>query len=117
MRKKYNYYPIFPEIILPQLKEVDLPSIYQVKLKHPCDNAIINIQEGIVHELDKSKRIKELDKSSNIAIAVGSRGISHIGQVIKEIVSYLKEHGHHCFIVPAMGSHGGAKKEVKLVLP
>jgi hypothetical protein len=110
---KNNYFPIFPEINVPQLKEIDLPLVYHVKLKLPCKEALANFREDIIHELDKSKKIKELPKGSNIAIAVGSRGIAQIGQVIVSIVSYLKARGYRCVIVPAMGSHGGAKAETQ----
>jgi hypothetical protein len=113
MKENHNNYPLFPKIDLPQLKNVDLPLVYHVKLRHPCKEALTNFREDILHELDKSKKIKELPKRSNIAIAVGSRGIAQIGQVITDIVSYLKAKGHNCFIIPAMGSHGGAKAETQ----
>ncbi|NVL89625.1 MAG: DUF2088 domain-containing protein [Desulfobacterales bacterium] len=43
----------------------------------------------------------------SIAVAVGSRGISHIPLIISECVKSLKDLGLKPFIVPAMGSHGG----------
>ena len=46
-----------------------------------------------------------------VALAVGSRGISHIAKIAKTMVSVLREHGAKVFIVPAMGSHGGAVAE------
>ena len=46
-----------------------------------------------------------------VALAVGSRGISHIAKIAKTMVSVLREHGAKVFIVPAMGSHGGATDE------
>lgn len=46
-----------------------------------------------------------------IAVTTGSRGITHIDQILKQIVDTLKENGAQPFIVPAMGSHGGATDE------
>jgi len=46
-----------------------------------------------------------------IAIAVGSRGIANITRIVKQTVSSLREFGLEPFIVPAMGSHGGATAE------
>lgn len=46
-----------------------------------------------------------------IAVAVGSRGISRISTVVQCCVRVLKEAGAEPFIVPAMGSHGGATAE------
>lgn len=42
-----------------------------------------------------------------VAVAVGSRGITGISQIVAECVGFLKERGFCPFIVPAMGSHGG----------
>ncbi|MDI6913173.1 MAG: hypothetical protein QMC95_03005 [Desulfitobacteriaceae bacterium] len=44
-----------------------------------------------------------------IAVAVGSRGIDRITEITAEVVRYLKTLGAKPFVVPAMGSHGGAK--------
>jgi Domain of unknown function (DUF362) len=46
-----------------------------------------------------------------IAIAVGSRGIDRIGEVVRAIVGFIRGHGGMPFIVPAMGNHGGATAE------
>ncbi|MBN2168268.1 MAG: DUF2088 domain-containing protein [Actinobacteria bacterium] len=45
------------------------------------------------------------------AIAVGSRRISGLVEVLSYIVSRVKKSGGTPFIVPAMGSHGGATPE------
>jgi hypothetical protein len=46
-----------------------------------------------------------------VAVAVGSRGIRHLGTVVERCLQYLKELGLQPFILPAMGSHGGATPE------
>ena len=43
-----------------------------------------------------------------VAVAVGSRGIDQLPQVVSALVTLLREAGAVPFIVPAMGSHGGA---------
>ena len=52
-----------------------------------------------------SQRIKP---GMRIAITAGSRGVANIALIIKTIVDFVKEKGAYPFIVPAMGSHGGA---------
>ncbi len=42
-----------------------------------------------------------------VAITAGSRGIAHIGQIIRAAVDHVKSLDATPFIVPAMGSHGG----------
>ncbi len=46
--------------------------------------------------------------AGNVAITVGSRGISNIPQIVRACGDWLKEQGASPFIVPAMGSHNGA---------
>ena len=48
---------------------------------------------------------------SRVAIAVGSRGVANIHRVVKATVEAVKTMGGQPFIVPAMGSHGGATAE------
>jgi hypothetical protein len=50
----------------------------------------------------------------SVAVAVGSRGISHIAIIVSECVEFLKDRGLKPFIVPAMGSHGGNTPEGEL---
>lgn len=47
----------------------------------------------------------------SIAVAVGSRGIANLARIVKQTVATLKDFGLAPFIVPAMGSHGGATAE------
>lgn len=47
-------------------------------------------------------------RGQRIAITAGSRGISNIRQVLLTVVESVKERGAEPFLVPAMGSHGGA---------
>ena len=43
-----------------------------------------------------------------VAVAAGSRGIDRIDQVVCTAVEFFRKNGLRPFIVPAMGSHGGA---------
>ncbi len=45
---------------------------------------------------------------SRVAIAVGSRGIANLEGLVGEVVRWVRGRGGDPFIVPAMGSHGGA---------
>ena len=47
-------------------------------------------------------------RGKKIAVTAGSRGIKGIGQTLRSIVRLLQQNGAEPFIVPAMGSHGGA---------
>ena len=49
-----------------------------------------------------------LHPGERIALAVGSRGIANIAAIVKTTVDFVKAQGAEPFIIPAMGSHGGA---------
>jgi hypothetical protein len=49
-----------------------------------------------------------------VCIAAGSRGIDRIDEVVRATVERVRETGAAVFIVPAMGSHGGATPEGQL---
>ena len=46
-----------------------------------------------------------------IAITAGSRGIPNIVEILQNVVAQLAEWGAEPFLIPAMGSHGGATAE------
>lgn len=47
-------------------------------------------------------------RGDTVAVALGSRGISHLDGVARTVVDHLRSLGAEPFVVPAMGSHGGA---------
>jgi hypothetical protein len=46
-----------------------------------------------------------------VAVALGSRGIDRIALVARTLIGWLRERGADSFVIPAMGSHGGATPE------
>ena len=55
-----------------------------------------------------SDRPTELDAGASVAVGLGSRGITDVVPVASAVVAVLRERGFDPFVVPAMGSHGGA---------
>ena len=51
---------------------------------------------------------------SRVCLAVGSRGIDRIDEVVREAVAWVRAAGAEVFAVPAMGSNGGAPPEGQL---
>jgi hypothetical protein len=51
---------------------------------------------------------EKIKPGMKIALGVGSRGITNLKEIVKATLGVLTEAGAHPFIVPAMGSHGGA---------
>jgi hypothetical protein len=46
-----------------------------------------------------------------VAIAAGSRGICGLATIVARVAAWVRDHGAVPFLVPAMGSHGGATAE------
>jgi hypothetical protein len=69
-------------------------------------NSIADINAEVSKELLKFRPFIKPD--AHIAIAIGSRGIKNLVPVTKEVARFIKENNAHPFLVPAMGSHGGA---------
>jgi hypothetical protein len=81
------------------------PKLVKVKIRFN-DYCIDDIYSKVQDEMANSG--VSIKKGSNIALAVGSRGISNINLIVKAVADYVKSVGATPFIVPAMGSHGGA---------
>ena len=80
-------------------------------------NPIKDIPGTVRSELAKLRLHKTISPGSSVAITAGSRGIANIDTVISAVVNELKKIGARPFIVPTMGSHGGATAEgQKMVL-
>jgi len=58
----------------------------------------------------KALPLKDL-AGKRVAIACGSRGIPEAPTLVSNLVAILRERGANPFILPAMGSHGGATAE------
>lgn len=70
------------------------------------NNSLTDISGKLKEELLKLKT--SVRPGSRIAIAVGSRGISNLALIAKEVAGFIRDCRSFPFIIPAMGSHGGA---------
>jgi uncharacterized protein (DUF362 family) len=62
----------------------------------------------------KSKGLeKKIKKGQRIAITAGSRGIANIPEILRTVVGEVKAAGGEPFLIPAMGSHGGATAQAR----
>ena len=87
-----------------------LPKMVRIE-QHIEAPVVADIPAAVRAELDEIEAGLLVKTSDRIAITGGSRGVANIDIVIKAIADYLKELGARPFVVPAMGSHGGATAE------
>ena len=83
------------------------PKMYLVR-QHLNSEKIADIKAAVWGELDRIGIREKIKKDSEIAVCAGSRGINNIDKIVKAAVDYVFDCGANPFIVPAMGSHGGA---------
>ena len=91
------------------LKHVEIPRM--LPIEQHFDSTHIpaeQVPEQVVRQLSRQEISCRFRPGMEIAITVGSRGIANIPEIIKAAADYLKERGAVPFLVPAMGSHGGA---------
>ncbi len=94
------------------LENVQIPKMFRAT--QTFSRQIIKPAEipGVVSaELSQEKISGQIKKGMNIAITAGSRGIANVDIITKAIVDFVKSRQANPFIVPAMGSHGGATAE------
>lgn len=82
------------------------------RLKQRLEGPALGDVPGAVRESIRSLRLQErVRPQETVAVTSGSRGIANIGRITRTVVDELKSLGLTPFIVPAMGSHGGATAE------
>ena len=99
-------------VVAKLLAGVPLPRMFRARQDFP--RPVIRPEEipGVVFKELSQPQFKRLFKPGmKLAITAGSRGIANVDVITKAIVDFVKAQGAEPFIVPAMGSHGGATAE------
>jgi len=91
------------------MENVKIPTLYPVKQALPKGDPV-DIDCKLEADWERLGLAAQV-KGKRIALGFGSRGIASIDVVAKKLVALVKDSGADPFIVPAMGSHGGARPE------
>ena len=67
-----------------------------------------DVAATVREELSQSSLVNVVRQGDRVAITAGSRGITDIKTILRTVVAFFKECGAVPFVVPSMGSHGGA---------
>jgi hypothetical protein len=78
------------------------------KFQRPRVENIPATTRDVLGKLNLGTKIK---RGQTVALTAGSRGIANIAVILKSAVQHLRDLGAQPFLVPAMGSHGGATAE------
>jgi len=92
------------------LKDIPIPKM--VRVRQRFDDTHLSDPIGVLREqFNRPGTLDRIKPGQEVAIAVGSRGIANIAEVTKATIDAIKEVGGKPYIVPCMGSHGGATAE------
>jgi hypothetical protein len=86
------------------------PKLIKIRQKF-TGPTVVDIEKKISEQLSLLGLQERITPGMKVAITAGSRGIANIPLIIRSIVRELKKWGANPFIIPAMGSHGGATAE------
>lgn len=92
------------------LKDIPIPKMAKVNVRFN-DEQIVDLGSELRAKLRQPHIMEKVKPGMEIAIAVGSRGLDRIVELTAVTVKALKDAGAKPFIVPSMGSHGGATAE------
>ncbi|WP_066394280.1 nickel pincer cofactor-dependent isomerase, group 22 [Neobacillus mesonae] len=92
------------------LKDIPVPKLTKVKVKFDDQN-LKDLGHALTEKLHQEHIKNTVKPGMEIAVAVGSRGLDRIVELTAVTVQFLKNLGAKPFIVPSMGSHGGATAE------
>ncbi|MEW9670109.1 lactate racemase domain-containing protein [Ammoniphilus sp. 3BR4] len=92
------------------LREIPLPRMVPIRQNFHAPE-IEDVAQAVHDAMRETDVLSRIAKGDRVAIAVGSRGVADIQLLTRETVRAVKSVGGEPFIVPAMGSHGGATAE------
>jgi hypothetical protein len=88
----------------------DIPLFFTVRQAFDRPR-VQDLASSVRGEIEKVLPPGSVPAGARIGVTVGSRGIRDIAAVVRTAVDFLKARGARPFVLPAMGSHGGATAE------
>lgn len=89
------------------LSHIQIPQMVLVRQRFPRP-VLKDVAGAVRAELGRPEILGRIKSGDRVAITAGSRGIANIALILREVAVSLKAAGAEPFIVPTMGSHGGA---------
>jgi hypothetical protein len=103
-----------------------LTQIQQIEFSSPLPATLLEVEQRFdaprVDDVVSATRtaleaggvLARMRPGATVAVGVGSRGVANVATIVRAAVARLVEAGMQPFVVPAMGSHGGATVEGQL---
>ncbi|WP_227379316.1 DUF362 domain-containing protein [Haladaptatus halobius] len=98
----------FPEAHEINSVVTDVPPPRFARVHYDPTSPELDHPEAVACDEIQTLPLDQFKEGASIAVGVGSRGIDRIDSVATAVVTELQDRGFTPFVVPAMGSHGGA---------
>ncbi len=95
---------------LPFADDLVVPELHPFPLDVPSPPAVAAI-EDVAYRAALETFADSVTQGMTIAVGAGSRGLTGRVELVRGVIVALRELGADPFVVPAMGSHGGATAE------
>lgn len=86
------------------------PNFFRIRQKF-ARPTLENSEAAVTQGLTNAGLPEQIRPGQTVAITSGSRGVANIAKITRHCVDFCKQLGALPYIVPAMGSHGGATAE------
>ncbi|RLS53016.1 MAG: DUF2088 domain-containing protein [Planctomycetota bacterium] len=86
---------------------MSLPRMYRIRQSFDTPR-LADVAGEVRRQLASLELGNRVQPGQTVAITVGSRGVANVALITREIVQHFLALGAKPFVVPAMGSHGGA---------
>lgn len=96
-------------------RDVSLPPLAKVRRRFDVD-VVDDVAAAVRATMDGSGIADRIPRGATVAVGVGSRGITHLPDIVAAVIGWFAGRGARPFIFPAMGSHGGATAEGQVAL-
>ena len=105
-----NWDDLVQGVELPFHPDLKVPALTEVRLALPHTEPIADV-EATAHVDVVARLAASVTPGMTVAVGGGSRGLTDRVPLLRGTISGLRALGAEPFVVPAMGSHGGAKAE------
>ena len=105
-----NWDELVQGVELPFHPDLKVPALTEVRLALPHTEPIADV-EAAAHADVVARLAGSVTRGMTVAVGGGSRGLTDRVALLRGTISGLRALGAEPFVVPAMGSHGGAKAE------
>ena len=110
-----NWDQLVAGVELPFHADLKVPALTEVRLAMPQPEVIADVA-AVAHAGVIERFAADITPGMTVAVGGGSRGLKERVALLRGTISGLRALGAEPFVVPAMGSHGGAKAEGQLAM-